>query len=195
MFQDIVSYMQKTLSERTEHIRQHESCIEIGGIGSQEFRGLIAHFLKTTMPRRKTAILCHYCGNGRCSNPHHLYWGTESENAKDAIRHGTHSSCLMRAGLIERKLTAKSYEGFRRGGKNGGKGHAAIRKLSQEELERYRQVFESIDTSRWGWLQEASNILNVSHTHARRVFDRLGLEGRRKNGSRGQIRTDNDSGL
>lgn len=34
---------------------------------------------------------CHSCGNGHlgCVNPTHLYWGTRSQNVRDAIRHGT----------------------------------------------------------------------------------------------------------
>lgn len=34
---------------------------------------------------------CHSCGNGHngCVSPHHLRWGTRSDNVRDAIRHGT----------------------------------------------------------------------------------------------------------
>ena len=34
---------------------------------------------------------CNKCGNGHqgCVNPQHLYWGTRTDNVRDAIRHGT----------------------------------------------------------------------------------------------------------
>jgi hypothetical protein len=34
---------------------------------------------------------CHSCGNGKagCVNPRHLYWGTRSDNVRDAIKTGT----------------------------------------------------------------------------------------------------------
>lgn len=34
----------------------------------------------------------HKCGNRRCCNPDHLYAGTQLENFKDMVLHGTHVS-------------------------------------------------------------------------------------------------------
>jgi hypothetical protein len=33
----------------------------------------------------------HSCGNRRCCNPDHLYSGSQRENFRDSMRHGTHS--------------------------------------------------------------------------------------------------------
>lgn len=35
-------------------------------------------------------MLCHACGNGKCSEPKHLYWGTDRENiVEDGKKFGT----------------------------------------------------------------------------------------------------------
>ena len=35
---------------------------------------------------------CHSCGNPKCCNPEHLYWGSPSDNIQDALSMGTHVS-------------------------------------------------------------------------------------------------------
>lgn len=71
---------------RTAHIDMSEPCFERGG-NSTAHRGILAQYLGTNLPDK--IDLCHNCGNGKCSNPKHLYWGTRTENVKDAQRHGT----------------------------------------------------------------------------------------------------------
>ena len=71
---------------RSAHLDMSEPCIERGG-NSTVHRGVLAQYLDTNMPEK--IDLCHYCGNGKCSNPKHLYWGTRKENIEDAKRHGT----------------------------------------------------------------------------------------------------------
>lgn len=40
-------------------------------------------------PRPDPHVLaCHTCDNANCVNPDHLYWGTRTDNARDAIRDG-----------------------------------------------------------------------------------------------------------
>ena len=86
MFESMAKYMMRSLEERKYHIDLTEPCHEIGTTYSREYRGLLAHFLRTMLPTRKEAILCHACNNDGCSNPRHLYWGTYSENLNDAHR-------------------------------------------------------------------------------------------------------------
>ena len=71
---------------RQAHLRLHEPCIERGG-ASYQFKGLLAHILDTTLPKKKPH-LCHACYNGNCGNPYHMYWGTPKENRLDSIANG-----------------------------------------------------------------------------------------------------------
>jgi hypothetical protein len=83
MYKDIFNYISLLKEERQQHLDLSESCIEIGG-NSRECRGVLAHFLKTTIPSGMKILLCHACNNGKCSNPKHLYWGTPKENMDDS---------------------------------------------------------------------------------------------------------------
>jgi hypothetical protein len=74
---------------RSAHLDISEPCLERGG-NSTVHRGVLAQYLGTNMP--SNVDLCHNCGNGKCSNPKHLYWGTRKENIEDAKRHGTWKS-------------------------------------------------------------------------------------------------------
>ena len=90
MFEKIENYMKLSFEERQIHLNLDSSCLEIGGLNSTYYTGLLAYHLKTTIPTRLHNIcLCHACGNSLCSNPDHLYWGTLSENENDKKKHGT----------------------------------------------------------------------------------------------------------
>ena len=95
MHDDIFEYIKKDVLERKMHLNLSDSCVEIGG-NSQQFRGLLAHYLKTTIPRGMKIVLCHACNNDKCSNVRHLYWGTAKENVNDQILRGTHKSIWQR---------------------------------------------------------------------------------------------------
>ena len=62
----------------------------------------------------------HHCDNPKCCNPHHLYWGTASDNMQDRARRGR-ANTPNQAGanngaakLTEAQL-AEIIEKFRRG--------------------------------------------------------------------------------
>jgi hypothetical protein len=86
-FKNINEYMTLPVEERRQHLDLSSDCIIIGG-GSQQFRGLLAHYLKTTISTKQEALLCHACNNAKCSNVAHLYWGTFSENLQDSYAAG-----------------------------------------------------------------------------------------------------------
>ena len=82
----VEKWIQESREVRTAHLDLSEECLERGG-NSTTHRGVLAQFLTTNFPSK--IDLCHACGNEKCSNPKHLYWGTRSENVQDAIVHGT----------------------------------------------------------------------------------------------------------
>jgi hypothetical protein len=58
-----------------------------GNIGAHVQVAILANGSKPS-PKHEA---CHTCGKGHegCVNPSHIYWGTRSDNVKDAYRHGT----------------------------------------------------------------------------------------------------------
>ena len=68
---------------------------------------------------RKTGLICHTCDNKWCINPNHLYYGTCSQNIKEAFeRHPTlHMNVKIAANNrppisdITRKRMSKSHKG------------------------------------------------------------------------------------
>jgi hypothetical protein len=46
---------------------------------------LLCH-VKHGPPSDSSMEACHHCGNARCGNPNHLYWGTKEQNARDSTR-------------------------------------------------------------------------------------------------------------
>lgn len=85
---DIEKYIKLPIVERQKHLNLDEKCLERGGM-STYFKGMMAHILNTTIPAGMKILVCHACGNSKCSNPSHLYFGTPKENINDACNHGT----------------------------------------------------------------------------------------------------------
>jgi len=169
MFVPVEDYIQRPIEERQHHLDLGEACIEIGGRLSTEFRGLLAHCLKTTIPNNGKILLCHGCGNGKCSNPRHLYWGTHGENLRDAFEHGARKSA--KEYYIEKHGEAAYAElSVRRG--QALKGKNKEKKLSQEREAQIREVL-SRPRDR-GWVARASEELGVSHTQVRRYVKMVG---------------------
>lgn len=74
--------------ERQQHIELGQPCCERGG-NSTNHKGVLAQYLNTEIPSGRI-LLCHACGNGKCSEPKHLYWGTDRENiVEDGTKFGT----------------------------------------------------------------------------------------------------------
>ena len=80
----IEEYIQLSKNDRQSHIDLRDPC-HIRGGDSIQFRGLLAYYLNTDIPKARIAICCHACHNANCSNPKHLYWGTVSENRLDFL--------------------------------------------------------------------------------------------------------------
>lgn len=88
---DIIEYITRSRDERRQHLRLDEPCCKRGG-NSTNHKGVLAEYLGTTIPKGRI-LLCHACNNGSCSNPRHLYWGTDKENILiDSKQNGTHKS-------------------------------------------------------------------------------------------------------
>jgi hypothetical protein len=171
MFEKIEDYILKDISSRQSHIDLKEKCIEIGGFNSTYYKGLLAHCLKTTIPTlNKNIQLCHLCGNSKCSNPNHLYWGTRSENENDKKIHGTFKS--LRELTIQKHGLEKANKIFKKASSSGGKKGGGSNKLRADEIEERLKKIEFIDFSKKGSITKASIILNVSHTQIKRFLDK-----------------------
>lgn len=150
MFQIIEEYMKKSREERMAHLRLDEECIKIGGYDSREYRGLLAHYLKTEIPTGKKVCLCHACNYHWCSNPRHFYWGTHSDNIKDR------RECGSLPISARQKPTPIS----------------EIREGIATKL----KYLETIDRFTFGWIERAAKHLSVTHTNVRRLCDENGLD-------------------
>lgn len=177
MFEPIEEYIKKSREERKSHLDRMQPCIEIGG-DSRIFRGLLAHFLKTTISENKRgevriALVCHDCNNPKCSNPYHLYWGTHADNTKDQIERGTYLSIPERT---KRKYGESLYkELLRSNASKGGKANKGVRKksLDDSQLEKWKLVLEEVDTCKYGWIAEVSEKMECSHTQVRRTVKKF----------------------
>ena len=119
---NIYEYIQLPKTERQEHLKLDETCIERGA-GSYYFKGLLAHILDTTVPTGHKIHLCHACNNGACGNPNHMYWGTAQENRLDqGPGHGPWNRMVAKYGYEEAcKMNAKGKKGNTYGSENKGR--------------------------------------------------------------------------
>ena len=171
VFEDIKTYITRSQEERQRHLCLEEDCIEIGGVNSGEYRALLAHFLHTTIPTRlkPRIVLCHACHNHWCSNPRHMYWGTDGENLRDAMQNGRSTfweSTVKKYGLNEARQMRS------RMSSKAGKHSNRPNRLKCDEIKRRRQIIMSCDCTRWGWVNRASKRLGISHASFRRFVDK-----------------------
>jgi hypothetical protein len=100
---DLKEYIKLPKEERQQHTDLSAPCVERGG-NSTNHKGVLAQYLNTTIPSGRI-LLCHACGNEKCSEPRHLYWGTDRENIiEDGIKFGTWQSPW------DRKVAKHGYE-------------------------------------------------------------------------------------
>jgi hypothetical protein len=169
---DIVEYMSQSRDERRTHLDLSSVCSEIGGNSSIEFKGLLAYSLGTTIPTKQghSIMLCHACGNSKCSNTRHLYWGTSKDNHLDSVGHGTYANIVARTAQKhgEKFVVANA--------KRAAKISADVRRGQVDDFERHRSRFESYAPYDYGWITSISKELRISHTHAGRIAKRLGLK-------------------
>jgi hypothetical protein len=92
---DITEFITRGREERRAHLNLEELCCERGG-NSTNHKGVLAQYLDTTIPSGRI-LLCHACNNSKCSNPKHLYWGTDYDNIIiDGTNFGTHKNPFER---------------------------------------------------------------------------------------------------
>jgi hypothetical protein len=92
---DIAEFINKSREERRSHLQLDQKCCERGG-NSTNHKGVLAQYLNTTIPSGRI-LLCHACNNSKCSNPVHLYWGTDYDNIIiDGKEFGTHKNPFER---------------------------------------------------------------------------------------------------
>lgn len=136
---NIYTWINESKEIRQIHLKLDEPCLERGG-DSENFRGLLAYYLETTIPAGHKIHLCHACNNGKCSNPKHLYWGTSRENIQDAIASGAKKS---RKGIPGHKHSEETKRRISEKNKgkvfnvtgingNGSKGYRYKRKYKQQ---------------------------------------------------------------
>ena len=165
-FVDINKYMLNSRESRREHLRLEESCIEIGG-DSRTCRGLLAHFLQTTIGDRSVYV-CHACYNAKCSNPRHLYWGSPCDNVLDTKESGRWKSFY--ALLVEKYGLNEAHAMLKIAGSAGGKAGGGHNQLTVDEIQSWRNAIISVDTSKHGFIGKIAKQMNRSHTQARRIL-------------------------
>lgn len=172
MFENINEYVESNNQEERQcHLKLNTDCVVIGTTSTQ-CRGLLAHYLGTTVPKGHQIQLCHACHNPACSNPEHLYWGTVSENVQDSISNGTFKNPWDR--LVEKHgiVKARKIHSDRLKGRSGVGGQ---NKLTMEQLDNYTSAINQADRNKYGWISRTSRIMGVSHSQVRRIVEKYNL--------------------
>jgi hypothetical protein len=123
---------------RQSHLDLTGDCLERGG-NSTNHKGVLAQFMNSTIPTGRI-LLCHACHNEKCSNPKHLYWGTDKENLNDAIENGTYKSIWQK--LVDKHGIEKAHE-MRKAYSNTSKAGMGNKGKNKSE-EHKRKISESL---------------------------------------------------
>jgi hypothetical protein len=176
------NYLSLPREKRRSHLDLNQPCLERGG-NSTVHKGVLAQFLNTNLPNRLKegrVCLCHACHNGNCSNPLHLYWGTDVDNTLDQQENGTLSSpyerTLRKYGSKETRkiLEHNGRKAIRKFNEETRKNSTHINHtgFSQEEVDSRLILISDIDLTQFGWVSKVSERLNITHTQARRFINK-----------------------
>jgi hypothetical protein len=175
-------YLSLPREERRSHLDLSENCLERGG-NSTVHKGVLAQFLNTDLPgtlQEGRVCLCHACHNGKCSNPRHLYWGTDADNILDQKENGTHSNPYKRT--IDKYGEEEALKIIKRNGRKAIKvfnenpdkrktqPSMNHRGFNESEINERLQVISKIDLTVFGWVEKVAKALGVTHTQARRFI-------------------------
>jgi hypothetical protein len=139
---DSVEFIKESREIRRSHLNLDEPCCERGGTSTQH-KGVLAQYLTTTIPSGRI-LLCHACHNAKCSNPVHLYWGTDKDNLviDRAEQPGGHKTPWQR--MLEKYGPEEAYrmqkENASKGASLGGK----ARKGKQLSEEHKKKIADSV---------------------------------------------------
>lgn len=145
----ITEYIKKDRDERRSHLELSEPCCERGG-NSTVHKGVLAQYLTTTIPSGRI-LLCHACNNGNCSNPKHLYWGTDKDNLQDAKECGTYKTIWERA--VEKYGLEGAIEMNRKNGHQTGNTRGKANKGVPKSEEQKRKISETLKQKNAGVAQ------------------------------------------
>jgi hypothetical protein len=162
-------YILLSKETRQKHLDLNQPCIERGG-NSTNHKGVLAQYLDTDIPSGRI-LLCHACGNEKCSEPKHLYWGTDRENiVEDGTTFGTYKTPWQR--MIEKY----GYEEACRmnSKKSIGNKNATVNKGKPKSEEHKKKIAESV-RARYN-----KNIANNSKEELQNEYCPGGEMGRRK---------------
>ena len=145
----ITEHIKKSRDERREHLNLDEPCLERGG-NSTVHKGVLAQYLTTTIPSGRI-LLCHACNNGGCSNPKHLYWGTDKDNLQDAKECGTYKTVWERT--IEKYGIDGAIEQNRKNGLKMGNTLGKVSKNKPKSEEHRQKISKSLKKKKAGVAQ------------------------------------------
>ena len=137
---DIHQFIKETREIRRSHLDLNDDCCERGG-NSTNHKGVLAQYLDTTIPSGRI-LLCHACNNSKCSNPKHLYWGTDYDNIIiDGCEFKTHRSPW------ERRVEKYGYEKACAMNSRVGNTHGSGNKGKPKSEEHKKKIAESVKRS------------------------------------------------